>query len=603
MAANPLNGAEGDLTSASERFDALLAGVSEGIVTTDARGAIEQINRAACDMFDYNPDEVIGRSLAALLGTPNQDAYAAHLRAYAEGQAVPVLGLPREAMGRRKDSSSFPIEITVSEMKPYGNRMLVAVIRDVSERKKAEQQLIHMADHDPLTHLINHRRFEQEIDKYLDYATRYGGGGAVLAIGIDSFKYLNDALGHKTGDELLQKIAGQIRSRMRKTDVLARLGGDQFGVLLHESGRERTAAIAEELRSLVESNRFVIERQSFRVTVSIGVTHIEDLKLGGKELMAQAEAAMYEAKENGRNTIKEFEVESQSELQSKRAWSERIRNAVDQGRFVLLGQPIMDLAAGTINQYEMLIRMRSEGEGLVSPGAFLPTAERFGMIQGIDRWVAQQAIRTLSRYKRAGKDITLEINLSGLTMTDPDFAAMVGREMVKQQIDPSKLVFEVTETAAVADIEQARKFAESLNRVGCRFALDDFGSGFASFYYLKHLPISYLKIDGEFVKDLPRSPTDQLVIKALVSVAEGLGIQTVAEFVEDQETLDLLREFGVTYAQGYHVGRPEPLPEIEEPAQPKGPVHAVPDLVPDDAADLEPALEPAGPAEPTKRLL
>lgn len=568
---NPMLTDDSEAPSPSERFDALLAGVTDGIVVTDARGAVESINQAACDLFDYNPDEVTGRSFAALLGNPHQDEYAAQLRAYANELDVPVLGLTREAMGRRKDSSSFPIELTLSEMKPYGNRMLVAVVRDISERKKAEAQLRHLAEHDALTHLINNRRFEQEINKYLEYASRYGGAGAILVIGIDSFKYLNDALGHKTGDELLQKVAGQIRSRMRKTDVLGRLAGDQFGVLLHESDGQKTAAIAEELRALVESNRFVIERQSFRVTVSIGVTHINDLKLSGKELLAQAEAAMYEAKENGRNTIEEFKPESQTELQSKRAWSERIRSAVDQGRFVLLAQPILDLAAGTVSQYEMLIRMRSEGEGLISPGAFLPTAERFGMIQGIDRWVAQQAVRTLARYKRAGKDVTLEINLSGLTMTDPDFVMMVGREMVKEAIDPSKLVFEVTETAAVADIEQARKFAESLNRLGCRFALDDFGSGFASFYYLKHLPISYLKIDGEFVKDLPRSPTDQLVIKALVSVAEGLGIKTVAEFVEDQETLELLRKFGVTYAQGYHIGRPAPLPDIDAPAESKGP--------------------------------
>jgi diguanylate cyclase (GGDEF)-like protein/PAS domain S-box-containing protein len=568
---NPTSNGDSEAPSPSERYDALLEGVTDAIVVTDARGAVESINPAACDLFDYNADEVIGRSLAALLGNPHQDEYAGQLRAYAKEQDVPVLGLTREALGRRKDSSSFPIELTLSEMKPYGNRMLVAVIRDISERKKAEAQLRHLAEHDALTALINNRRFEQEIDKYLDYATRYGGAGSILVIGIDSFKYLNDALGHKTGDELLQKIAGQIRSRMRKTDVLARLAGDQFGVLLHESDTTKTAAIAEELRSLVESNKFIIERQSFRVTVSIGVTQIDDLKLNGKELVGRAEAAMYEAKEKGRNTVEEFKPESQTELQSKRAWSERIRNAVDQGRFVLLAQPILDLAAGTVNQYEMLIRMRSDGEGLISPGAFLPTAERFGMIQGIDRWVAQQAIRTLSRYKRAGKDVTLEINLSGLTMTDPDFALMIGRELVKQDVDPSKLVFEVTETAAVADIEQARKFAESLNRVGCRFALDDFGSGFASFYYLKHLPISYLKIDGEFVKDLPRSPTDQLVIKALVSVAEGLGIKTVAEFVEDQETLELLRKFGVTYAQGYHIGRPGPLPDIDEPAESKGP--------------------------------
>lgn len=560
-----------DASSASERFDALLVSVTESVVLCDARGAIETINPAACDLFDYNPEDVTGRSLAALLGSPHQDEYAAYLREYAHERDVPILGLTREAMGRRKDSSSFPIELTLTEMRPYGNRMLAAVIRDISERKKVEAQWRHLAEHDPLTALMNKRRFEQEIDKYVAYASRYGGAGAILVIGIDSFKYLNDTLGHKTGDELLQKVAGQIRSRMRKTDILARIGGDQFGVLLHESDREKTAAIAEELRTLVESNRFVIDRQSFRVTVSAGITHLDDVKLGGKELIAQAEAAMYEAKESGRNTTAEYKPETHTEMQSKRAWSERIRTAVDHGRFVLLAQPIMDLAAGTVNQYEMLIRMRSEGDGLIAPGAFLPEAERFGLIQGIDRWVAQQAVRTLGRYQRAGKDVTLEINLSGLTMTDPEFVTMVGREMVKAEIDPSKLVFEVTETAAVADIDQARKFAESLNRVGCRFALDDFGSGFASFYYLKHLPISYLKIDGEFVKDLPRSPTDQLVIKALVDVADGLGIKTVAEFVEDAETLDLLRKFGVTYAQGYHIGRPAPLPDIDEPAESKGP--------------------------------
>lgn len=574
-----------DATSASEQFDALLKGAADGIVVMDPRGAIERINPAACDLFDYNPDDVTGRSLAALLSSPHQDEYAAHLRAYKREEEVAILGLTKEALGRRKDGSAFPIEMTISEMKPYGNRALVAVIRDVTDRKKVEQQWRHLAEHDPLTSLMNQRRFEQEVDKYVAYAARYGGAGAILVVGIDSFKYLNDALGHKTGDELLQKIAGQIRSRMRKTDILARIGGDLFGVLLHESDRQKAGAVAEELRSLVESNKFIIERQGFRVTVSVGVTHLDNVKLSGKELIGRAEAAMYEAKENGRNTIAEFEPESQTELQSKRAWSERIRNAVDQGRFVLLAQPIMDLAEGTVNQYEMLIRMRSDGEGLVSPGAFLPTAERFGMIQGIDRWVAQQAVRTLGRYKRAGKDVTLEINLSGLTMTDPEFVTMVGREMVKADIDPSKLVFEVTETAAVADIDQARKFAESLNRVGCRFALDDFGSGFASFYYLKHLPISYLKIDGEFVKDLPRSPTDQLVIKALVSVADGLGIKTVAEFVEDAETLELLRKFGVTYAQGYHIGRPAPLPDIDMPSMSEGE-----------------AAPPAGP-EPTKRLL
>jgi EAL domain-containing protein (putative c-di-GMP-specific phosphodiesterase class I) len=220
------------------------------------------------------------------------------------------------------------------------------------------------------------------------------------------------------------------------------------------------------------------------------------------------------------------------------------------------------MASNEVSQYELLIRMRGDDGELVPPAAFLETAERFNLIQGLDRWVAQQAIRLIESHKRAGRDLILEVNLSGKTLSDQEFATALGREIKRSGIEPANLIFEVTETAAVADIEQARAFAESLTQMGCRFALDDFGSGFASFYYLKHLPLSVLKIDGEFVKDLPRMPNDQLIVKALVEVAEGMGMKTVAEFVEDQATLEILRGLNVTYAQGYHIGRPAPVGEL-----------------------------------------
>jgi EAL domain-containing protein (putative c-di-GMP-specific phosphodiesterase class I) len=257
-----------------------------------------------------------------------------------------------------------------------------------------------------------------------------------------------------------------------------------------------------------------------------------------------------------------FDPESPITPEAIQIWSDRVREAVEKGRFVIHAQPILDLATDQISQYELLIRMRGEDGELVLPASFLATAERFGLVQGLDRWVAQQAIRLIESHGRAGRDLVLEVNLSGKTLADQEFATGIGREMVKAGIEPSNLIFEVTETAAVADIEQARRFAESLTRMGCRFALDDFGSGFASFYYLKHLPIHVLKIDGEFVKDLPRTPNDQLIVSALVQVARGMGMKTVAEFVEDEETLAILKRLGVDYAQGYYIGRPAPVGEL-----------------------------------------
>ena len=296
--------------------------------------------------------------------------------------------------------------------------------------------------------------------------------------------------------------------------------------------------------------------------VSGGIATIQDDGISASELIARADYAKYIAKEKGRNRVAHFDPDGDEGQDDARVWSDRVREAIEQGRFIIHAQPILDMARNEVSQYELLIRMRGEDGELVPPAAFLETAERFNLIQGLDRWMASQAIRLIESHKRAGRDLILEVNLSGKTLADQDFASALGREMVRAGIEPSNLIFEVTETAAVADIEQARTFAESLTRLGCQFALDDFGSGFASFYYLKHLPISILKIDGEFVKDLPRAPNDQLIVKALVEVAEGMGMKTVAEYVEEEATLEILRGLGVTYAQGFHIARPGPVGEL-----------------------------------------
>jgi EAL domain-containing protein (putative c-di-GMP-specific phosphodiesterase class I) len=301
-----------------------------------------------------------------------------------------------------------------------------------------------------------------------------------------------------------------------------------------------------------------------RITLSAGVTALEERSVMGADLLAEAEATMHLAKESGRDRVIGHEPDGRADGDSRRAWSERVRQATERGLFVLVSQPIVNLKSGEVTQHEVLVRMRDEGGGLVKPAAFLATAERFGLVGGIDRWVTQQAVRLIAAHNKEGRELTLEVNLSGMTMGDARFPEEVRRQLTSSGIDPASLIFEVTETAAVADIEQARLFAQSLANVGCRFALDDFGSGYASFYYLKHLPISYLKIDGEFIRELPGSPTDQLIVRALVQVCEGLGIKTIAEFVTDQQIMDMVRDLGVDFAQGYHLGKPEPVSALRD---------------------------------------
>jgi diguanylate cyclase (GGDEF)-like protein/PAS domain S-box-containing protein len=546
----------------AERDGAILDHVRDAILTIDVRGAIDYANPAAARLFDTPASELLGRTFAALLGEPHQSEHARQVREFGRGGEMPLLGIPREVCARRSDGSLFPIELTLTDLPGREERMLIAVARDIRERKWAESQLVHMVDHDPLTGLLNRHSFEQELTRHIVYAARYGNAGSVLVLGIDNFQYVNDSLGHDAGDQLLSELARVIQGRLRQTDVLGRIGGDVYGVLLHGAGPEKAEAVAEDLLKIVRTHSFVLGKQGIRVTLSGGLTSLEERPVTGSELLAEADGAMYAAKEAGRDKVVLFTAEGRDDAHAKRAWRERIRDATERGLFVLVFQPIIDLKTRQTSQYELLLRMRGEDGGLVEPGAFLATAERFGLIQGIDRWVAQQAIRLIAGHRQQGRSLKLEVNLSGKTMSDSNFTTHIERELKTTGVDPSNLVFEVTETAAVADIEHARKFAANLTMLGCQFALDDFGAGFASFYYLKHLPISYLKIDGEFVRELPRTPTDQLIIKALVDVCRGLQIHTVAEFVGDDETIETLSELGVDYAQGYHLGRPRPVAEI-----------------------------------------
>ncbi|MFL5906933.1 MAG: putative bifunctional diguanylate cyclase/phosphodiesterase [Solirubrobacterales bacterium] len=555
--------ATGTQNEAAAPTIALLENLPEAVLVLGEAGSIGYANAAAERLFGLPASELAGRKLPALLTDQFSEEYEELLRSFDGGEHLSVLGERREVVARRPDGSNIAIELSLSEVRAGQVRTLAGVARDIRDRKREEARLRQMVDHDALTGLVNRIGFEHALTRHVEYAARYGSGGSVIALGIDTFQYVNESLGTGAGDQLLAKVAELIGSRLRKTDVLARVAGDVFGLLVHGADRSKALVLANELMDLVRGHSFVAQGEALRITLSAGITSLEERSVIGAELLAEAENAMHAAKESGRDRVVGYDPHGQSEVDDRRAWSERVRHATEKGLFVLAAQPIVNLKSGDATQHEILLRMRKDGGGLVQPGEFLATAERFGLITAIDRWVTQQSMRLIAAHNAEGRELKLEVNLSGKTMGDAKFPDEVRRELTSSGIDPASLIFEVTETAAVADIKQARDFAQSLAKVGCRFALDDFGAGYASFYYLKHLPISYLKIDGEFVRELPRSPVDQRIVGALVDVCRSLGIKTVAEFVADQKTRDMVADLGVDFAQGYYLGRPEPVDSLK----------------------------------------
>ncbi len=437
---------------------------------------------------------------------------------------------------------------------------LILQVQDISERRAKAAQYDYLMDHDALTGLFNRRRFDQELDQQVERAARYQSGGALLMIDLDHFKAVNDTFGHKAGDDLLRAIAAELRRRSRKSDVLARLSGDEFALLLPRADVEQATYLAEALVRGVRQHVATLGEKTIPMTTSIGVALLGK-GLTGAQVLAYADQAMFEAKEAGRDRVSVYRSASGHPRYPGRVdEAGRLRRALNEDRLLLHAQPIEDLVTGATSQYELLVRLQDSASGeLLMPGAFLYVAERFDMIQEIDRWVVDQAIGLIATHAAAGRTLLLEVNLSGKSIGDQALAAFVERRLAESGADARSLIFEITETAAIANLEDAQRFADRLRRLGCRFALDDFGAGFGSFYYLKHLPFDFIKIDGDFIRGLAASPTDQLVVEAIVTIARGMGKRTIAEFVGDEETSELLADAGVDYAQGYHIGRPAPL--------------------------------------------
>ena len=438
------------------------------------------------------------------------------------------------------------------------------ILTDISQLKRHEEQLLHLATHDPLTGLHNRREFSAILDRHLARAKRYGGQGAVLWMDLDGFKEINDGLGHKVGDELLASLAHRMKSTIRESDVLARLGGDEFAILYSNVDSTHAQIAAMRLLDAIRQHTANIQGQAIRTTVSMGIVLFPEHGMQPTELLMQADMAMYRAKEQGRNRFCVYSPEhGDMETPERRIdWLRLVREALENDGFVLYAQPILDLRTDEITRYEILLRLLDRDGGIIPPGAFLDIAEQFGLSGDIDRWVLSKVTEILSDAEITAKGISFAINLSPRTMTDKEFVQLISDMPALSVIGPVRLVIEITETAAIYNIHVAKDFLRTLRGQGYEFALDDFGMGFSSFYQLKNLDVDYLKIDGSFIRNLSHDPVDKHLVLAIVHLARSLGKQTIAEFVEDQEILDMLREIGLDCAQGFHIGRPRPLDEI-----------------------------------------
>lgn len=440
-----------------------------------------------------------------------------------------------------------------------------AVVQGALEQaEKTEAELRFLADHDSLTGLLNRRRFRAELDQYVSFSARYGGQGAVMVIDIDGLKEVNDKLGHQAGDRLIRRVAEVLRERVRATDLVARLSGDEFAVLMPQTDTAGALQLGEDLRAQVAEG-FAQSAETAPASISVGITMFGGQNGAGSEaVLLAADQAMYQAKEEGRNRIMLFHAPGEAAAPSQRAQttSARIRDALTQNRLRLATQPIRSLADGGIERYELFLRMTGESGELLPASSFIEVAERSGMVQELDRWVVARALELMAEREQAGSPVSLHMNLSGASMTDLSVLEFIERRLDEGDADPARCTFEITQTARVEDYDTAGAFADRLTEFGCEVAIDDYGAGFSPFAYLKKVPFDVIKIDGTFVRDMSQNDADQLVVKAIVEIARGLGKRTIAEFVEDEDTRTMLRDYGVDMAQGYHLGRPVDVAEL-----------------------------------------
>jgi diguanylate cyclase (GGDEF)-like protein/PAS domain S-box-containing protein len=569
-----LVGVEFDITERKLYEDALfkekesaqitLQSIGDGVITTDGHLVVEYLNPTAEELTGWKFEEAQGRNIDEIFRGFHEETCeplenplsVAIRRARAIKSVRPTLLIKR-------DGNEMYIESTASPIRDGSGAVCggVLVFHDVSESRELNRKLSYHASHDILTGLVNRREFEARLERSLRSAKARETAYALCHLDVDQFKIINDTCGHSAGDALLGQVGALLKTKIRWRDTLARLGGDEFGVLLESCALEEALRMADQLRETIRNYKFVWEERTFRLGCSIGVVPITGDSEDVAALLSAADSACAAAKEAGRNRVYSFQ-ENDIDLMRRRRemqWAARINNALEESRFELFRmtiQPLQKPDPGA--HYELLLRMKDESGKIVSPDNFINAAERYGITPAIDRWVIENAFRWLVSEADERERLALcSINLSGQSLGDDKFLPFVIDQFHRSGIDASKICFEITETAAIASFSQANRFIQALKELGCKFALDDFGTGLSSFGYLKHFPVDFLKIDGSFVKEILHDPIDREMVRSINEIGHLTGKQTIAEFAENEEIINMLRSLGVDYAQGYGIASPQ----------------------------------------------
>ncbi len=562
-----------DLFSERERAEVTLSSITDAVITTDDHDKITFLNPVAEKFMGISNDDAFGKPINDVLqlvdeqskeGLANPLEYCLEkITASPGGKSTHILTMPDE-------QSPLSVDLSCSKLKDiHGNEMgSVIVMRDVTHERELKNQLSYQASHDSLTGLVNRAKFEDELKKAILTCNEEAPGHVLCYMDLDQFKVVNDTCGHIAGDALLKQLSQLLCKRTRDSDVLARLGGDEFGLLLSNCNLENAMPIANALRLSVRQFIFRWDGRAFEVRISIGVVAINDSNSTHAELMSAADVACYIAKESGRDFVHAYKPEEESVTQHHELmqWSQKIQDALRTDKFHLMLQTMAPLlsAQADIQVQEFLLRIRMDDGSIATPATFIPAAERYGLMRDIDMWVIEHCfdiIRDIRNDTDSSVTYLYSINLSGQSVGDPEISEFITRKIKEYDIDPSQIMLEITETAAITNFQTALDFIDRLSDIGCRFALDDFGAGLSSFGYLKRMKVDFLKIDGQFVKGMAEDPIDRMMVNNITHLAYGLGLFVIAESVEDAILLEMLRDIGVHFAQGYHIQRPTSIEE------------------------------------------
>ncbi len=544
-----------------EKAEVTLHAIADGVITVGPDGLIDYMNPMAERLTGWSREEAQGQHLADVLMVYDQATKESVVERLKPHLAEGVRSTQTNVLLVHRDGHEYAVEMAASPLQGDGGEVIgsVIVFHDVTAMRTLARQMTYQASHDALTGLVNRREFDRRLNMMLEHAREHGSEHALCYLDLDQFKVVNDTCGHVAGDELLRQLSVVLSNTIRDRDTLARLGGDEFGILLGECPLDKAQAIASKICDVVKDFRFVWGDKTFGLGVSIGVVPITQYSESASALTSAADTACYAAKESGRNRVHVYQDDDLATQMrhGEMQWVPRIESALADDRFRLFCQPIVVAdRSHPARRCEILIRMVDESGELVPPGAFLPAAERYNLMPSIDRWVIREtfsAYRSALRDNPAVAEVTCAINLSGISLNDDKFLGYIHEQFETHGVPPEAICFEITETVAIANLANALKLINDLKKRGCAFALDDFGSGLSSFAYLKNLPVDYLKIDGNFILDLVEDRTDYAMVRAINEIGHVMGLQTIAEYVENEAIYAKVQEIGVDYVQGFSI--------------------------------------------------